>query len=497
VDPPQIWAGDETNVAAFIVSSAAPVNTITNPRDFTHEVSNDLTDDDEVAIIGGGNDSNTIVLLHGDGADAGTTITDDASGGAHTWTAAGAATTSRDDKKFGTASLDFTGAAACQINCDADHADFQFNSGTGVFTVDFWFMLNALPGSGAYMGIYEQYIDDDNCISIFVNEASSVYYLQIAVRSGAATVMTTSAVIPSAAVDTWYHGAIVRGYGGSANDTRIAINGSFGATFDSTGVTLPDLAAAPILGFKQYGTDGRFNGNIDEFRISKVARWIANFTPPSAPYFASSYALIGTTRPADGVKFYVSNANGEAGTITVFKWTGTAWTNVKDTDNTSGLDQTGTLTFTDNRTTSRPRYLNGQVLYWYYMSLDTGSATVYRVTADLPWQRVRNLYDGTLRKPLAFFHWDNSANTYLDYTLDVNVDANYAFSAGPVADLKSLAANVDYVLVGFGERMRALSFRMYKDKVNVTGLRRLLLMMKLLQMMCPLQSLVLSLGNLP
>jgi hypothetical protein len=96
VDPPQIWAGDETNVAAFIVSSAVPTNTITNPRDFTHEVSNDLTDSDEVAIVGGGNDANTIVLLHGDGADSGTTITDDAAGGAHTWTAAGAAITDRE-----------------------------------------------------------------------------------------------------------------------------------------------------------------------------------------------------------------------------------------------------------------------------------------------------------------------------------------------------------------------------------------------------------------
>jgi hypothetical protein len=305
----------------------------------------------------------------------------------------------------------FNNAAACQINCDADHADFQFNSGTGVFTIDFWFRLNSLPSS--HFGIYEQYIDDDNTISVYLLDNAGAYWVYFEVVSATTKIVSTWAEIPNCAVNTWYHCAIVRGYGGSANNIRVAIDGTFYAAGadDLTGVTLPDLAAAPILGFKQYGTDARFDGWLEEFRISEVARWITDFSPPDAPYFASNYVLIGTTRPADGVKFTVADGNGETAALSVSGWNGSSWVNVKDTDNTTGLASTGTLTFTSNITSSKPRYLNGQVLYWYYITLDTGTATVSRITADLPWQRIRNLYDGTLRKPLAFFHWDNSANS--------------------------------------------------------------------------------------
>src|SRR5262245_47256258 len=57
-----------------------------------------------------GNDTYTKVLLHFNGTDASTTITDDNSGGsAHTWTAAGNAQIDTADYKFGAASGLFDG----------------------------------------------------------------------------------------------------------------------------------------------------------------------------------------------------------------------------------------------------------------------------------------------------------------------------------------------------------------------------------------------------
>lgn len=80
-----------------------------------------------------GNDANTVSLLHLDGTDASTIITDEAVGGTHTWTANGNAQLDTADKKFGSASLLLDG--------DGDYVDTpdsaDFDVGSGDFTVDF------------------------------------------------------------------------------------------------------------------------------------------------------------------------------------------------------------------------------------------------------------------------------------------------------------------------------------------------------------------------
>jgi hypothetical protein len=85
------------------------------------------------AALADGNDTYTKVLLHFDGSDASTTITDSNSGGsAHTWTAAGNAQIDTAQYKFGGASGLFDGTGDWVTT--PDHADFTL--GSSDFTID-------------------------------------------------------------------------------------------------------------------------------------------------------------------------------------------------------------------------------------------------------------------------------------------------------------------------------------------------------------------------
>src|SRR5262245_32929117 len=86
-----------------------------------------------------GNDTNCKVLLHFNGTDTATTITDSNAGGsAHTWTAAGNAQIDTAASKFGGASGLFDGTGDWVTT--SDHADFTL--GSGAFTIDLWFNVS-------------------------------------------------------------------------------------------------------------------------------------------------------------------------------------------------------------------------------------------------------------------------------------------------------------------------------------------------------------------
>ena len=82
-------------------------------------------------------------------------------------------------------------------------------------------------------------------------------------------------------VNTWYHIAIVR------NGGKISayINGVLVGSVDKA--TTYEFSMLPTMIGHSLDTNtdlSGFAGYIDEFRISKVARWTADFTPPTAAY---------------------------------------------------------------------------------------------------------------------------------------------------------------------------------------------------------------------
>lgn len=215
-----------------------------------------------------GNDSFTKLLLHCDGADTSTTFTD-SSASAHTVTTVGNAQVDTAQSKFGGESGLFDGSGD-RLTLDGS-SDFAF--GTGDFTIDFWVRFASTSG---FQGFYSSNPASTNGAYVWIRKDSS-HHLSF-VANGSTAVITGTTVL---ATGTWYHVALAR----SGTSTKLFLNGvQEGSTYsDSTNYLNP--AGRPYIGSDAWDTTQQLNGWIDELRVSKgIARWTANFTPPTLPY---------------------------------------------------------------------------------------------------------------------------------------------------------------------------------------------------------------------
>ena len=90
-------------------------------------------------------------------------------------------------------------------------------------------------------------------------------------------------------LNTWFHLAISRD---SSNNIRWFVNGTQqGSTQTDSKVFFPSSAATARIGSNSY-EDGDMFGYFDEFRISSVARYTANFTAPTSPFVYDNSTLL-------------------------------------------------------------------------------------------------------------------------------------------------------------------------------------------------------------
>lgn len=214
--------------------------------------------------IGGGNDEYTKLLLHFDGADASTTITDDNSGGAaHAWTVGGNA-------QINGNSLLLDGAG--DFVTTPDHADFSL--GAGDFTIDCKFDPAGGFGTTRYLGgqsnsggtgttvAWGMYCDSSNRIVVRVNNAPSI---------------TGTTVIDTAGE---HHVALVR----NGDVMHLYLDGIEEGSTALVGTVLNSGNSVSIGRMGDLASSTWF-GSIDEFRISiGIARWTSDFTPPTIAY---------------------------------------------------------------------------------------------------------------------------------------------------------------------------------------------------------------------
>lgn len=223
-------------------------------------------------------DGYTVALLHMDGADTSTTFTDESG---KTWTANGNAQIDTAQSVFGGASGLFDGTG--DYLSASDHADWQLDGGSdsNAWTIDFRVRFNGDPGTGM-KGFIQQRTDNNNWWSLFLSNNQLVWLVY---SGGISIVDIRQNWNPATA--TWYHVALVKN--GTTGYLHFIDGTQSGLTTTDTS-TIPDFSGNVWIGrhTDSIGTSFYLDGWMDEFRISKgIARWTANFTPPTSPYYTT------------------------------------------------------------------------------------------------------------------------------------------------------------------------------------------------------------------
>ena len=134
------------------------------------------------------------------------------------------------------------------------------------FTVEFW--VNPINVSNNKVAFYDARDGQTDSPIVWQNNAGIYLYAasdRIVISSGLS-------------VGTWAHVALVR----SSGVYKLYLNGTAsGTTYANTdALVVKDL----YIGARYTVNAGFYNGYIDDFRISKTARYTSNFTAPSEPF---------------------------------------------------------------------------------------------------------------------------------------------------------------------------------------------------------------------
>ena len=231
-------------------------------------------------------DEYTKLLLHCDGADESTDFPDSSDSG-HTVTANG-------DAQIDTAQSKFGGASALFVNSIFPCTDYltipdsaDWNFGTGNFTIDFWVraatqddraFMSANPGTTPYWWIlYYQ-----GTIGFWADGGGTAAQFTVSSSTGFTT-------------DVWTHIAVVRN-GGTITLYKDGV--SIGSNANPGADAFPYSNAGLYIGIRQYDLGYGWQGHLDEIRVSKgIARWTANFTPPTSAYGLAAGGGLGIGNP--------------------------------------------------------------------------------------------------------------------------------------------------------------------------------------------------------
>lgn len=200
-----------------------------------------------------------VLLLHCNGSDGSTTVTD-ASGYSQSVTASGDAQISTAQARFGSASLllDGTGDYLTVAGSSA-------NALTADFTIEAWIRLSAMPSAQTYLVGWD-----------------GTQYVAISTLGVVSATSTSTATAPAAlSLDTWHHVAIVR----EAGVGRVYLDGVGGATAASFGDMGSGTPALWIGTFSGLSGGAKISGHLDELRVvNGTAVYTEDFSPPSSPF---------------------------------------------------------------------------------------------------------------------------------------------------------------------------------------------------------------------
>lgn len=275
------------DAAGRVLTSQDTLNRTTSYAYYPDTVINGVLIDDHVSL-----------LLHGDGANASTTFTDN-SLSPKAVTVVGNTQISTAQSKFGGSSISFNGST--DYLTVAPGPDFNF--GVGPFTIEAWVLFNNVSGQQLVTSNYAG--------------ASAGWSLQleggriVATMSGDGTDINGTSQIGAG---VWHHIAL----SGQAGSIRLFVDGNpEGPTY--TGPISMDTNVSLRIG--SIVNVAFLNGYIDDLRITKgIARYTDNFTPPTAAFgnpgtVAASPSDTGHTR---GDLQSITNALGHVTTFDLY-----------------------------------------------------------------------------------------------------------------------------------------------------------------------------------
>jgi hypothetical protein len=203
----------------------------------------------------------SVLLMHFDGTNGSTTFTDVYG---HAFTIGGGTPTiSTTQSMFGGASLNLNGSS--YIKTSSTSADFSLPSD---FTLEGFFW----PNNGGSSGIVTTDASN-NGLQLMVSSAGGV---NVETNGFGGSLRLSAGSVSNA---TWTHVAAVKH---SGTVTIYVAGSSVASGADSYGSSTPG-AMSVYFGANRLG-GGFYTGFIDEARISTVARYTSNFTPPSSPF---------------------------------------------------------------------------------------------------------------------------------------------------------------------------------------------------------------------
>lgn len=269
--------------------------------------------------LGYADDNSTVSLLHFDGVGGRTFFRDEV--GNRTVVAGGAANTSTNTVKFSNTSLFLGGVSGSYVNITAPGT--SFNYGVGDFTEDFWLNMTSYPTTGytvPYVRLNGTSTSGNISYLVFHDYGGGtsirLYMYDNGVYIGGLSTVAAGSLPP---VNTWAHYALVR----NGSSLKMFINGTLAGTGTFSG-NIPNAAYGVHLGGSSLSSLWTIDGYMDEYRSSNIARWTANFTPPTDPYELVQNVTFTATPEESGtapatVQFNVTDPSG-AWTQNTYFW---------------------------------------------------------------------------------------------------------------------------------------------------------------------------------
>lgn len=246
--------------------------------------------------------NNVSIMANFDGVNGSTTFTDYS--GNNVLTPSGNVQLSNVQSKFGGTSVYFDGSGSAIYINNTSSINFGFSS----FTIEFW--LNPSDVSG-YKNILSKYASWSYNLEFHMALDGG----RIRFRGGRYVnydLFSTTYLNNS----QWYHIAVV--FDSVTQTTRLFIDGVIEASVTMGGNMNYPITSAPLIIGYENGGGPYYYGYIDDFRITKgVARYIANFTPPT-----SSYPTFGLNVPVQQGSILWNN-NGVVGDSNNINWDNT------------------------------------------------------------------------------------------------------------------------------------------------------------------------------